>query len=119
MALDARVTQRGILITPECEYGLIHLLGVEYLESNEKVKVLYSQTSDCLEQPRLDLGNNVLQGVLSEIGQIHERRNTGCEFDEFFLHELALGLEFPLLVGDLLLLFLGQPLVLSLVLEDP
>src|SRR5436309_1333451 len=36
MALDARVAQRGILITPECEYGLIHLLGVEHFEPSER-----------------------------------------------------------------------------------
>lgn len=28
MALDAGVAQRSILITPEGEHGLIHLLGV-------------------------------------------------------------------------------------------
>jgi hypothetical protein len=49
MALDACVTQRGILIPPECENGLIHLLGVEYLEPHKQVKILYRQTGDCLE----------------------------------------------------------------------
>ncbi len=99
MALDARVTQRGIFITPECEYGLIHLLGVEYLKSNEKVKIFYRQTSDGFEQGCLDLGDHVLQGVLSEISQIHERRNARRELDQFLLHKLALGLVFffPLL----------------------
>ena len=50
MALDARVTQRGILITSKCEYGLIHLFRVEYLEPHEQVKILYGQTGDGLEQ---------------------------------------------------------------------
>ena len=41
MALDARVAQRGILVTPECEYGLIHLFGVEHLETHEQMEILH------------------------------------------------------------------------------
>ena len=41
MALDARVAERGVFITPEREYGLIHLLGIENLKSHEQVEVLY------------------------------------------------------------------------------
>src|SRR3974390_3048130 len=98
MALDPRVAQRGIFITAEGEDGLVHLLGVEDLEAHEQGEVIYRQTGDRLKQPRLNLGDHVLQRVLPEIGQIHEGRNARGELDELLLYELAPGLELLLLI---------------------
>lgn len=77
MTLDARVAERGVLIPPESEYGLIHLLGVEHLKPPEEVKIFYRQTSDSLEQVWLDLSDYVLQRVLPEIGQMVKYMNAG------------------------------------------
>ena len=50
VTIDASITQRGILITTECEYGLIHLFRVKHPEVHKQVKILHRQTGDSLEQ---------------------------------------------------------------------
>ena len=104
VALDARVPQRGILVAAEREHRLVHLLGIEDLEAHEQMEVLHRQAGDGQKQVRLQLGDHVLQRVLAKIGQVHERRDARRELDQLFLHELALGLVFLLLLGELLLL---------------
>jgi hypothetical protein len=59
VGVDARVRERGILVPAECEYGLIHVPGVEHAERHEQVEVGDGQTSDRLEKIRLDLGDHV------------------------------------------------------------
>ena len=104
VALDARVPQRGILVATEREHRLVHLLGIEDLEAHEQMEILHRQAGDGQKQLRLQLGDHVLQRVLAKIGQVHERRDARCELDQLFLHQLALGLVFLLLFGELLLL---------------
>ena len=108
VALDAGVAQRGILVAAEGEHGLVHLLGVEHLEAHEQVEVLDRQAGDGQKQVGFQLGDDILQGVLAEIGQVHERRDARGELDQLLLDELALGLVLLLLVGELLLLLLRQ-----------
>ena len=81
------------------------------------MEILHRQTSNGQKQVRLQFCNHVLQCVLAKIGQVHECRDASCELDQLFLHKLALGLVFPFLIGELLLLFLGQLLVFGFVLE--
>ena len=66
------------MLLRDARLGLVHLLGVEYFELNEKVKIFYRQTSDCLEQVRLDLGNHVLQRVLSETPRVFRHALRSC-----------------------------------------
>src|SRR5262245_37182743 len=58
VALYAGVAERRILVPPEREHGLVHLLGVEHLESHEQVEVLDRQTGDGEEQIWLQLGDD-------------------------------------------------------------
>ena len=81
------------------------------------MEVLYRQAGDRKKQIRLQFGNYILERVLAEIGEVHERRNAGGELDQLFLHQLALGLVFLFLVGEFLLLLGRQVLFLGLVLE--
>ena len=108
VALDAGVAQRSVLVAAEGEDGLVHLLGVEHLEPHEQVEVLDRQAGDGLEQVGFELGDDVLQRVLAEVGQVHERRDARGELDELLLHLLALGLVLLLLLGELLLLLRRQ-----------
>ena len=108
VALDARVAERGVFVAAEGEHGLVHLLGVEHLQAHEQVEVLHRQPGDGQEQVRLQLGDDVLQRVLAEVGQVHERRDARGELDQLLLDQLALGLVLLLLVGELLLLLRRQ-----------
>ncbi len=83
MALYSRIAERGVFVTAEGENSLAHLLGVEHLKPHEQVEVLHRQTGDGREQFRFELGNHVLEGVLAEVGQVHERRNA-CLVSTFF-----------------------------------
>ena len=53
MALNTRVAQRSILITPEGKHRLIHLRRVKHPESHQQVKILHRQPRDRLEQSKL------------------------------------------------------------------
>ncbi len=117
MALNARVAQRCILIPAEGEYRLVHLLRVENLKPHQQVEILHRQACDRLKQSRFDLGDHILQCVLPEIAQIHERRDFRGELDQLLLHLLAFGFVFLLLVRELLLLLGGQVPFLGLLLE--
>ena len=61
VAIYAGVTERRVLVPPEREHGLVHLLGVEHLEPYKQVEVLHRQAGDS-EAP-VELGDtcNVLQ----------------------------------------------------------
>ena len=63
VAFDSSVAERGVFITAESEYSLIHLLGVEHLEADQEVKVLHRQTGDSQKQIRFQLGNDILKRV--------------------------------------------------------
>jgi hypothetical protein len=70
-----------------------------------------------VKEVRLQLRDNVLKRVFAEVSQIHESRNTSGKLNQLFLNEFALRLVFLLLVAQLLLLVLCQPLPLLLALE--
>ncbi|OPX92375.1 MAG: hypothetical protein A4E53_00538 [Pelotomaculum sp. PtaB.Bin104] len=44
--------------------------------------------------------DDIFQAILAEVRQIHEYRNTGGKFDEFFLNQLTLRFIFLLLIGE-------------------
>src|ERR1700674_4673723 len=50
VALDARIAERGVFVATEGENSLVHMLGVEHLESHEQVEILYRQTGHDLKQ---------------------------------------------------------------------
>ena len=50
---------------------------VEDSEANEQVEVLDRQAGDRLEEIGLQLCDHVLEGVLAEVGQVHERAGCG------------------------------------------
>ena len=81
MAIDARIAERSVLVATEGEDCLIHLLGVEHLQLHEQMEVLYRQAGDSQKQFRLKLGDNILQRILAEIGQIHKGRNARGKLD--------------------------------------
>ena len=109
VALYAGVAQRRIFVAPEGEDGLIHLLGVENLEPNEQVEILHRQPGNGQKQVRLELGDDILQCVLAEVGQVHKCRNARSELDQLLLDELALGLVFLFFFGELLLPLADDP----------
>ena len=115
--VDAGVREACVLVAAEREHSLVHLLGVEHSESHEKVEILDRQAGDGKEQIWFELGDHVLEGVLAEVGQVHERRDAGRELDQLLLDELPLGLVLLLLVRELLLLLGRQITVLGLALE--
>jgi hypothetical protein len=117
VAVDAGVAQRGILVAPEGEHGLVHLLGVEHLEPHQQVEILHCQSGDGEEQVRFQPGDDILQRVLAKVGQVHEGRDAGGELDQLLLNQLALGLVFPFLGGELTPLLRRQVLLLGLALE--
>ena len=117
MAFDAGVAERRVFIAPECEHSLVHVLGVEHLEVHQQVKIFYRQARHGQKQVRLNLRDHVLQLVLAEISQIHERRDARGELDELFLNQLPLGFVFFFLLGQLLLLLLRQLFFLRLVFQ--
>ena len=117
MAFDAGVAQRCILVAPEREDGLIHLLGIEHLQPHQQVEIVHRQPSDGQEQVRFEFGNDILKGILPEVRQVHERRNARRKLYQFLLHKLALGLVLLFLLGQFLFLLGGQVLGLGLVLE--
>ena len=98
VAGNSGVAQRRIFLAPERKHRLIHLLRVEHLEPHQQVKVLNRQPGDCDKQFGLQLADNVLQGVFSKVRQVHKRWNARRKLDQLFLHQLALGLVFFLLV---------------------
>lgn len=104
MALNTRIAQRRVFVTTEGKDGLVHLFGVEHLEADEQMEVLHSQASHGQKQVRLEFGDDILQRVFAEIGEIHKRRNARGELDQLLLNQLALGLVFFLLVGEFFLL---------------
>ena len=81
------------------------------------MEVLHRQARDRQEQVWFELGDDVLECVLAEVGQVHERGNACGEFDQLLLDEFALGLVLLLLVGQLPLLLRRQVPVLGLLLE--
>ena len=58
MAFDARVPQRGVLVTTERNHRLVHLLSIEHFEAYEQVEVL----KECRTEVEL-LGRDFRFGV--------------------------------------------------------
>ena len=46
VAFDPRVAKRSILVPTKSEYRLVHLLGIEHLEADEKMEVLHCQANN-------------------------------------------------------------------------
>ena len=90
VTVDARVSERRIFVTPEGEYGLVHMLGIEHLEPHEQMEILHRQPGHGQEQIGVNPGDDILQCVLTEIGEIHERRNARRELDELSSPEMCL-----------------------------
>lgn len=84
VALYAGVAERSVFITTEGKDGLIHLLGVEHLETDEQVEILDRQPGDSEKQIRFEFCDYILQRVLAEIGEIHECWNAGCKLNQLF-----------------------------------
>lgn len=82
MALDARVAQRGVLVAAEGKHRGVHVLGVEYAQADQQVEVLDGEASHRSEEIRLELGDDVLECILAEIGEVHEGRDARGELDE-------------------------------------
>src|SRR5699024_9093596 len=110
--LDPGVGQGGVLIAAEGEHSLIHLGRIEDPKVNQEVEILHGQAGDGLEKTGLDLGDDVVEGVLAKIREVHERRDPGGELDEVLLDLLPLGLVLLLLLRQLLLLGLAEALTL-------
>ncbi len=94
MALDAGIGERSIFVATEREYRLVHLLGVEYLESHKQMEVFNSKPGDREKEFGLEFGDDVLKRVLAEIREVHESGDACGKFDEFLLNLLPLGFVF-------------------------
>src|SRR4051794_26631013 len=78
------------------------------------MEVVNGETGDGPEELRLELGDDVLQGVLAKVSEVHERRDSGSELDQLLLNLLALALVLLLLVREFRLLLGGDVVALLL-----
>lgn len=85
VAVDPGVGQRRVLVAAEGEHSLVHVGAVENVERNQQMKIIDAQAGDRLEQAGFELRNDVFERVLAEVGEVHERRDAGREFDQFLL----------------------------------
>src|SRR6202050_1419211 len=81
------------------------------------MEVINGETSDGKKEFRLKFGDDVLEGVLPEVCEVHERGDASSEFDQLLLNLLPLGLVLLLLVRELLLLLSREAAVLRFALE--
>ena len=114
MALDARVGQARVLVAAELVDGVVHDRVVEHAERDQQLEVAHLQTRHLLEQPWLELRDDVLQALLAIVREVHEHGDARRELDELLLDLLALALELLLLLGELLLLLGGERVLLLL-----
>ncbi len=68
----------------------VHVLGVEQPDVVEQFEVLNRQPRDPFEQRRVERLDDVLQGLLTEVGCIHEHGNLGEELLQLLANLLAL-----------------------------
>ena len=115
---DAGVCQGRVFVAAESKNGLVHVDGIEHAQAYQQLEVVYAQAGDFFEKSRIELGDDILQRVFPEIGQVYEGRDAGGELDQLFLDLLALGLVVLLLLAELPLLLESEGLAFSfLVLE--
>ena len=86
VCVDAGVGQRGIFVAFELIDCIVHEFSVEDTEGDEEVKVGQGQPCHLAEQFGFKLVNHIVKRVLTVVRQIHENRDSGGEFDEFFLY---------------------------------
>ena len=106
MHINAGVIQTGIFISAEAEDALVHLFRVKQANVAKHIKIFYRKTCDLFKEVWFQLCDNILDGLLTIVGKIHERRNTGGKFEKVFLHLFAEGFDLFLLLGDFLLFLL-------------
>ncbi|CDI47207.1 hypothetical protein BN927_01468 [Lactococcus lactis subsp. lactis Dephy 1] len=105
--VDTSIGQAGILVALKLEDGIIHEVCIENAQRTKQLEVLNIKTSNLLEEARFQLRNNIFQGTLTIIGEIHKYRYTGSELDELLLNLFTHGFVFFFFVGEFLLLFLS------------
>lgn len=66
------IAETSVFIPLELVNGIVHKGIVENTKGNEQIKVFYCQPSHTLEQFRLQLGNDILQALLTVTSKIHE-----------------------------------------------
>src|SRR5437588_4778226 len=71
VTLDSRIAERGVFVPAEGEDSLVHLLGIKDLQAHEQMEVLDRQTGNGKKQLRFQLGDDILERVLAEVGQVH------------------------------------------------
>ena len=117
VARDAGVPQRGILVAPECEHRLIHLLGIEHLQART------SRWKSITVRP-VTVKNKSGSSLVITSWSVFSRKsvryiNAGmrvANLISFSCTSLRLDLYSFSCIGELLLLFLGQLLIFRLVL---
>ena len=115
---NAGVGQGRVFVAAESKNDLVHVDGIEHVQAYQQLEVVYAQAGDFFEKSRIELGDDILQRVFPEIGQVYEGRDAGGELDQLFLDLLALGLVVLLLLAELPLLLESEGLAFSfLVLE--
>ena len=75
-----------------------HALAVQSSGLAGEVFVFGTDMNNQMAQ-MLQADDDILQGVLPKVGQIHERGDPRRELDQFLLDQLALGLVLLLLLG--------------------
>ena len=108
------VCQGRVFVAAESKNGLVHVDGIENAQAYQQLEVVYAQAGDFFEKSRIELGDDILQRVFPEIGQVHEGRDAGGELDQLFLDLLALGLVVLLLLAELPLLLGSEGLAFFL-----
>jgi len=115
--VDADVSQAGILIALELVDRVVHEGTVEDAEAYQKLKILHGESGHLFEEAWLQLGDDILEGALAVIGQVHEGGNPRRKFDELFLNLPALALVFFFFFAELEFFFLGELAIVGLALE--
>src|ERR1700733_8604179 len=105
MTLDTRVGQRGIFIPPERKDGLVHVRAVEDVKRDKQVEVVDGKSGNRTKKVGLQSRYDVLECVLAEISEVHERRYTSGELNQLLLNLLSLRLVFLLFVRYFFLFF--------------
>ena len=106
--LDARVGEARVLVAPELVHGVVHHGIAEHAKGDEQLEVLHGKASNLLEQAGFQLRDDFLQALLAIVRKVHEHRNARGELYQLLLDLLALGLEFLLFLGELLLLLFSK-----------
>ena len=103
MSVDAGIFKGRVLVALELVNGIVHQFAVEDTKAYQQAEILERKTRDLTEESGFKLFDDVLQTIFPKVGEVHEYRDAGREFDELVLNFLALALE--------LLLLFCQPLL--------